>query len=281
MRLIVIVLLLLSLFVVSDGYASIVVIIRTSDGLIIVADSRLSSGERVVSDSYQKIIRIGRDIAISFTGAAFLVDENGTDKKLRTLIQEFNLKHAITDTADWSPDVVVKKLGSFLLRIYNSNDKNYTRGIQVKVLGYDEKKAARVFDLQFQKKSPQDSSVISVITEQYPKGETFSAVLGQNNVWHRIVKGYDQKLKKMALSDSLKSYLETLRYDIRYNLMSLQDAIDFGVFIVRATIEAQRFNHGGNTGVGGAIDVAIITPNGFKWIQRKKLKIEGQERDLF
>jgi 20S proteasome alpha/beta subunit len=67
-----------------------------------------------------------------------------------------------------------------------------------------------------------------------------------------------------------------LRYDIRYDLMSLQDAVDFAVFIVRATIEAQRFNQGSLMGVGGAIDVAVVTPDGFRWLQKKGISVEGR-----
>jgi hypothetical protein len=34
-------------------------------------------------------------------------------------------------------------------------------------------------------------------------------------------------------------------------------------------------------GVGGPVDVAIITADqGFAWVSRKKLKIEGKEIDL-
>ena len=40
-------------------------------------------------------------------------------------------------------------------------------------------------------------------------------------------------------------------------------------------------NPGDMSGVGGPVDVAIITADqGFVWISRKKLKIEGKEIDL-
>jgi hypothetical protein len=74
---------------------------------------------------------------------------------------------------------------------------------------------------------------------------------------------------------TLQLDLGDLRYQIRYDLMNLQDAIDFAVFIVRATIEAQRFNQASIQGVGGAIDIAVITADGFRWIQRKRLHGEG------
>ena len=40
-------------------------------------------------------------------------------------------------------------------------------------------------------------------------------------------------------------------------------------------------NPGDMPGVGGPVDVAVITPNqGFFWVSRKKLKVEGKEIDL-
>lgn len=113
-----------------------------------------------------------------------------------------------------------------------------------------------------------------MVTEQFSSGVAGSFVLGQRDVWHRIIKGYDPMLSNISISEGLR---DSLRYDIRYELMSLQDGIDFAVFIVRATIEAQRFNQRSVMGVGGAIDVATITTHGFEWIQKKKLNVEGKE----
>jgi len=40
-------------------------------------------------------------------------------------------------------------------------------------------------------------------------------------------------------------------------------------------------NPGDMPGVGGPVDVAVITADqGFVWVSRKKLKIEGKEIDL-
>jgi len=55
-----------------------------------------------------------------------------------------------------------------------------------------------------------------------------------------------------------------------YQFLNLQDAIDYAVFLIRTTIDYQRFATMVPV-VGGAIDVAIITHyDGFKWIQHKE-----------
>jgi hypothetical protein len=57
--------------------------------------------------------------------------------------------------------------------------------------------------------------------------------------------------------------------------------------MTRTTESIQRFSGGiplapgGVTGVGGEIDIAIITPeNGFTWLKKKKIKAESSEISL-
>ena len=58
---------------------------------------------------------------------------------------------------------------------------------------------------------------------------------------------------------------------------TLQDAIDFIVFLVKATAEMLRFSDGtiASPGafptVGGPIDIAVLQPNGITWVQTKSL----------
>ena len=61
------------------------------------------------------------------------------------------------------------------------------------------------------------------------------------------------------------------RLQTPYQNLSLQDAIDYAEFLIRTTSSVQRFGLM-IPNVGGAIDVALVTPfDGFQWIKRKKL----------
>jgi len=69
--------------------------------------------------------------------------------------------------------------------------------------------------------------------------------------------------------------------------MTLQDAIDFCVLMVQTTSAIQRFSDGVQgdpgdmPGVGGPVDVAVITPNkGFVWVNKKKLNVGDAEIDI-
>lgn len=63
-----------------------------------------------------------------------------------------------------------------------------------------------------------------------------------------------------------------------FHLFSLQDAIDYAEFLISTTANHQQFSSK-MASVGGAIDVALVTPfDGFQWIQQKDLSqtLEGQ-----
>lgn len=86
---------------------------------------------------------------------------------------------------------------------------------------------------------------------------------GESDVISRLLKPYqvrgpDNKPRKIQ------------KPPIIYEAMNVQDAIDFAIYAVRATIETMRFEARPKT-VGGPIDVLLITPGGGRWVQRKEL----------
>lgn len=68
--------------------------------------------------------------------------------------------------------------------------------------------------------------------------------------------------------------LHELQYPVLFDGMPLQDAIDYAVYLVNIVIGRHRFVIGAPL-CGGDIDVAVITPNAFTWIQRKSWKIKN------
>ena len=119
--------------------------------------------------------------------------------------------------------------------------------------------------------------------------------VGQTDVLARIVKGCAPEIgnldfvKEALLKDNTGTadQLNKLEYIINWGTITLQDAIDFCVLLTRTTESIQRFsdgttlNPGGIAGVGGEIDIAVITPeNGFKWLKKKVLAAEGVQLSL-
>lgn len=129
------------------------------------------------------------------------------------------------------------------------------------------------------------------------KGEEYGASwMGQIDVVSRIVLGWDGRISNVKFvkeavqkygQEEINKQLRNLEYAIQWGTMTLQDAIDFCLLIIQTTSAIQRFSDGISAdpgampGVGGPIDVAVITPDkGFVWVKKKKLKFGEAEVDL-
>lgn len=110
--------------------------------------------------------------------------------------------------------------------------------------------------------------------------------LGQTDVVTRIVKGWDPRIHNLTFAKEaresrgiaeVEKQLNGLEYSINWGAMPIQDAIDFSTLIIQTTEAIQRFSDGiqldpGDIpGVGGPVDVLVLTPDGPNWIQKKEL----------
>ena len=68
--------------------------------------------------------------------------------------------------------------------------------------------------------------------------------------------------------DEVHDLIAPLEYRVFFDGMPLQDAIDYAVYLVNVVIGRFRFVIGAPL-CGGEIDVAVITPKAFTWVQRK------------
>lgn len=122
------------------------------------------------------------------------------------------------------------------------------------------------------------------------KGKEYGADwIGQSDVLSRIVLGFDSRIRILKMyqdavhsssEEEIIKQLRNLEYAIQWGTMTMQDAIDFSVLAIETTTAIKRFSDGirgypGDIpGVGGPIDVAVITPNeGFEWIAKKDLAV--------
>jgi len=129
------------------------------------------------------------------------------------------------------------------------------------------------------------------------KGQEYGASwIGQKDVVSRIVLGFDGRIENIKFineatqrlgQEEVNKQLRNLEYVIQWGTMTLQDAVDFCALMVQTTSAIQRYSDGiaadpgGMPGVGGFVDVAVITPaKGFVWVSKKKLKVGENEIDL-
>ncbi len=120
-----------------------------------------------------------------------------------------------------------------------------------------------------------------------------STWIGQGDVTSRIVLGFDGRIANLPMMQDLvrrsgeqeiQNQLRGLEYNIQWGTMTLQDAVDFATLMIKTTSAIQRFSDGINAdvgdmpGVGGPIDVAVITAEeGVQWINRKKIYYHDNE----
>lgn len=109
------------------------------------------------------------------------------------------------------------------------------------------------------------------------RGKEYGASwIGQKDVVSRIVLGFDGRIGNLRFfqestqkhgQEEIKKQLGNLEYVIQWGTMTLQDAIDFCTLMIQTTSAIQRFSDGivadpgGIPGVGGPVDIAVITPD--------------------
>lgn len=278
--------------------ATVSMTLNTPGGLVIAADSRetyqANGITRISSEYAQKITQVGNGVAVTYAGNARLADSAGNLLDINSLVLLFERKYGITESTKTYPEIVAHALDSFMYKLCIANPLNFVLGqLTINISGFTQKGTAYIYGVGFPPAIDNSKGQLTFKPRIDSSSAFQSLVLGQGDVYCRLVKGYDPaletaecfKLGTLAMfADSGKRVIvdstfkknqvidhRAVRYDVRYDLMTMQDAIDFCVFIVRATIEAQRFNQSTIQGVGGAIDIAVITPDGFRWIQHKEL----------
>ncbi|MEN6329142.1 MAG: hypothetical protein ABFC91_02495 [Methanobacteriaceae archaeon] len=162
--------------------------------------------------------------------------------------------------------------------------------IELLVAGYNTDGSHQVFSCHI-------PGTIQKLRDSYQLDKQYgSSWIGQGDVVTRIVLGFDGRIananfmKEVFQSHGeadIQRQLQGLEYAIQWGAMSLQDAVDFSTLMIQTTSAMQRFSDGINAdpgdmpGVGGPIDVAVITPDqGYVWVKKKHLRFEDVEVDL-
>ena len=249
---------------------TIVVGATTPDGIVLAADSRttFSEGERhrVVSDNAQKIFPVGR-MGVATAGDAFI----GTDTIAGTM-DRFIAQVGSRALGDF--DRFLHALGEFF-------DERFKRHLEANGETWDVDELGYPIDLLV---GGYDSDGVGHLKELLIPGPTigeFSADTldggtmwrGQTDVIGRLLKGVDWN--ELARSGEPLPPEQTERLEgLAYNGLSpitVQDCVDYTTFLVRTTIDMQRFSDGIVArpglvpGCGGPIHALVIERGGTSW----------------
>jgi hypothetical protein len=208
--------------------------------------------------------------AVTF-GLGALMTTTGP-RTMQSFMPEFEKELADTKTKRLPIKEFAEKLSDFFMRKWNAHVNRPTNpgeDINFLVAGYDEGAAyGRAFSFAV----PNSTTPIEQNAGPGQFGITWG---GQGEVVFRLLNGYDGGLLPLLPQDQLavlKPEIDRkLAAGIPYQFLPLQDCVDLATFLIKSTIEFQKFRTTVR-GVGGHVEVATITSDSeFQFVSRRKL----------
>lgn len=239
---------------------------------------------RIGSDNAIKVFDLTDTVLVSTAGWAFLKPQAATMlKNISSLIEDFKP----TIPAGSNVAAITGLLWTHFNTIYQEHIAQFPAqtvsagqtALSFVVAGYD---SGSQIGTLFSVEVPSAAAPTAAVRSTNNPGPWW---IGQTDVVARIINGFDPRAWNLAFVQAanqtagvVDTQLGGLSYAVYYNTMTLQDAIDFAVGMIKITITIQRFTAGITTqpgalaGVGGPIDVAVVRPGkNISWIARKEL----------
>ena len=237
---------------------SLIITVYVPEGIVLAGDSRLTlnwtdktqTGEHhnsiTTSDSYTKIFLLADRFGLGVFGEVFVNEIN-----ICGLINQFVQENINENT---TIDEIPERLIYFFGEKFNYPVTHFY------LVGYkmeDGISVPHIYSIALAEKSYRRSNSEN---EHTINGANWG---GEIEVLSRIL-----LTVKMQRGDE---WTELADNAIPWNFMTLQDAVDFGVYAVRTTIDTMRFQQKEKT-VGGPIDILVIQPHQEPvFIQKKEL----------
>lgn len=199
---------------------------------------------------------------------------------LPSLVEETEKRKGTKKGADKPYAYNVEKIADGLFQhIKTFYDKEFQNAPQkgelgILVSGYS---SGQFFPEQWLFSLPQSNVLTPVRPDLNGKPEFGAQWFGVTDAIVRLHHGRDDRMiGKLAErfkvpAQEILELLKEFEYPVIFHGMPLQDAIDYATYMVNVVIGRLRFVIGAPL-CGGEIDVAVITPNAFTWVQRKSWK---------
>jgi hypothetical protein len=250
---------------------TIVVGAASPDGIVLAADSRttLSDGQRhrISTDAADKVFELNSRFGVATYGMAGI-----GHRTINGLMDEF------VATADEDVCANVERfanaLGAFFHeRFVAAFGATETEGwpLGFVVAGYDDAGIGHVWEVGIP-----GPTVGKTLVNTADRGTLWR---GQVDVIGRLIKGVDWnaiQAASISFDKQVQEPLERLEY-ILLQPVTLQDAADMASFLVRTTIDMQRFSDGTVLaqglipGCGGRTQMLAVKRSGVEWISRRRL----------
>jgi hypothetical protein len=248
------------------------------EGLALAADSRsslLSANKfRIATDHAQKVFEIGSDVAAVTFGWSVLLG-----KTIAGHVKEFNAQTQVPADIDGAAAAFREYMKPRIdAHIAAGPDPPPAYDVLGFILGgYDSAGVGHIKRIWLPSGNITDGPTTSAPGAQWD-GETDAIV--------RLVFGWDRlRIDASKWAKRNQTKLSEVAYNVPVGWFALQDAIDFAAYVVRTTIDTQRFidgtlhEPGSSPTCGGPIQIVTVTSHsGIVWVQQTKLR--GDARPL-
>jgi hypothetical protein len=251
---------------------TIVVGAASPDGIVLAADSRStqtwakSDRHRIATDAAEKVFNLGDKFAVATYGTAMLGGQTINGAMNEFIASKVNDCPAVEDCAN--------ELDQFFTQRFKASYPKFvpTAGaspLGFIVAGYDGAGIGHVYEVQIFE--------TPAVTRQFGTDSGGTLWRGQTDVVRRLVKGvdWDELLSaNPSIDPPLGETMAKLEY-ILINPHTLTDAADLAAFLVRTTIDMQRFSDGTSLhpglipGCGGDMQLLAATSEGTRWLKRR------------
>lgn len=238
---------------------SVVITIYVPEGIVIAADSRLTikwksmikDKENLnysqISDTTNKVFLLNARIALATYGTA---DINGVP--IAGFVNQF-IEQKIDDKTE------IDQVGKVLIDFFRELKADLETFFYV--VGYKKESGVSV----------QHTYYVDVLNSQIQRSNlNKQGLLFYGANWGGEIEVISRLVGKVKIPQG-NDWSELGEAAVPWNFLTMQDAIDFASFAVRATIESFRFQQRIKT-VGGPVDILVIRPSEQAiWISRKEL----------
>jgi hypothetical protein len=234
-------------------------------------------------DNATKVLRVkGQDYIGAVTyGLGAIMTANGP-RTMQSFLPEFEQELEEAQTQRLTVPEFAARLSAFFVSQWNTHvnrPANPGEEINFLVGGYD---PDAPYGRGFLFVVPNQAAPV----EQNPGPGEFGITWGgQHDLVFRLLYGFDVELPEFVRAHLTLTpeQLTTLKQamgakfaaGIPYQFLPLQDAVNLAIFLVQSTISFQKFRTTVVRGVGGPVEVATVTREGFKFVSQKSISVEG------
>jgi Proteasome subunit len=261
---------------------TVIVGITTPDGVVLASDSRTTQSEegahRILSDSAQKVFEIGR-FGVATSGLAFIGGNT-----IAGLMDQFVAQ--LGDQAAEEVNAFTDALGEFFTSRFTAwwgedgetwDTEELGFPLIFLIAGYDAQGIGHIHRVLIP--GPGRAEYSPNTTERGAVWE------GQTDVINRLLKGVDwsqlhlpeEELSEEAI-EQIVDDLGSLQYKTLFPV-TVQDAVDYSSFLIRTTIDMQRFSDGtlGDPGLvpgcGGPVQILVVERSRTVWAAKPELRV--------